>query len=34
MQINGERVSVVNDFFGFDPYIQGLRVKRAQNQLL
>ena len=34
MQIHGERVSVVNAFFGFDPHIQGLRVKHTQNQLL
>lgn len=29
MQINGEWTSVVNAFFGFDPYNQGLRVKHA-----
>lgn len=34
MQIHSERVSVVNAFFGFDPHIQGLRVKRTQNRLL
>jgi len=34
VQIHDEMVSVVNAFFGFDPRIQGLRVKRTQNQLL
>lgn len=34
MQIHGERASVLNAFFGFDPHLQGLRVKCTQNQLL